>query len=86
MTALIRVVLSAVPITEAGVGSGVFTTTQQVSLAIGVATLGTLFVSLAPAEHLGTLHAAVLILGVQALVAAGIAIGSRGLAAEPATS
>jgi MFS family permease len=84
MPALIRVVLSEVPITEAGVGSGVLTTTQQVSLAIGVATLGTLFVSLASAGHVGTLHAADLILGLQALVAAGIAIGSRGLGAEPA--
>jgi EmrB/QacA subfamily drug resistance transporter len=86
MPALIRVVLSEVPVTEAGVGSGVLTTTQQVSLAIGVATLGTLFVSLAPAGHLGSLHAADLVLGVQAVVAAGIAIGSRGLGAEPAAS
>ena len=75
----IRVVLSEVPLSDAGVGSGVFTTTQQVALALGVATLGTLFVSLAPAARFGTLHAAVLILGLQALVAAGIAIGSRGL-------
>ena len=79
MPSLIRVVLSDVPVSDAGVGSGVFTTTQQVSLAIGVATLGTLFVSLAPATQFGTLHAAELILGLQALVAGGIAIGSRGL-------
>jgi hypothetical protein len=70
-----------VPIAEAGVGSGVLTTTQQVSLAIGVATLGTLFVSLAPASSLGMLHAAVLILSVQALVSVGIAVGSRRLGA-----
>lgn len=81
MPPLIRVVLSEVPIAEAGVGSGVLTTTQQVSLAIGVATLGTLFVSLAPASNLGMLHAAVLILGVQSLVAIGIAVGSRRLGA-----
>jgi MFS family permease len=86
MPALIRVVLSEVPVSEAGVGSGVLTTTQQLSLAIGVATLGTLFVSLAPASHLGTLHAAVLILGVQALIAAGISIGSRGLGVETAAA
>jgi EmrB/QacA subfamily drug resistance transporter len=81
MPPLIRVVLSEVPVAEAGVGSGVLTTTQQVSLAIGVATLGTLFVSLSAAANLGMLHAGVLILGVQALVALGIAIGSRQLGA-----
>ena len=61
MPSLIRVVLSEVPVAEAGVGSGVLTTTQQVSLAIGVATLGTLFVSLASAGSRGVLHAAVFI-------------------------
>jgi hypothetical protein len=84
MPALIRVVLSEVPVHEAGVGSGALTTTQQLSLAIGVATLGTLFVSLAPPTRFGTLHAADLILVVQGLVAAGIAIGSRGLRSAPA--
>jgi EmrB/QacA subfamily drug resistance transporter len=79
MPSLIRVVLSEVPVAEAGVGSGVLTTTQQVSLAIGVATLGTLFVSLASAGSLGVLHAAVFILALQALVAVGIAVGSRRL-------
>jgi EmrB/QacA subfamily drug resistance transporter len=77
MPSLIRVVLSDVPVSAAGVGSGVLTTTQQVALAVGVATLGTLFVSLA--GHAGTLHAALLVLGVQALVAVGIVVGSRGL-------
>jgi MFS family permease len=81
MPSLIRVVLSEVPVAEAGVGSGVLTTTQQVSLAIGVATLGTLFVSLASPGSLGVLHAAVLILALQALVAVGIALGSRRLGA-----
>jgi EmrB/QacA subfamily drug resistance transporter len=82
MAPLIRVVLSEVPIAEAGVGSGVLTTTQQVSLAVGVATLGTLFLTLAPANRLGTLHAADVILGIQAVIAAGIAVGSRGLGAD----
>ncbi|HEX6359191.1 MFS transporter [Actinophytocola sp.] len=44
---LFRVILSGVPTEAAGVGSGVLTTTQQMSLAIGVATLGSLFVALA---------------------------------------
>ena len=39
--------LSEVPPARAGVGSGVMITTQQSALALGVATLGTLFLSLA---------------------------------------
>ena len=38
-----RIVLSEVPPARAGVGSGVMITTQQSALALGVATLGTLF-------------------------------------------
>ncbi|MFD6281414.1 MFS transporter [Streptomyces sp. NPDC060209] len=45
---LIRIVLSDVPAERAGVGGGVMTTTQQAALALGVATLGTLFLALAP--------------------------------------
>ncbi|MBB4907952.1 MFS transporter [Actinophytocola algeriensis] len=44
---LFRVILSGVPTEAAGAGSGVLTTTQQTSLALGVATLGSLFVALA---------------------------------------
>jgi MFS family permease len=43
---LIRIVLSEVPADRAGVGSGVMVTTQQAAMALGVATLGTLFLSL----------------------------------------
>ncbi|MEU7058611.1 MFS transporter [Streptomyces sp. NPDC046197] len=46
---LFRIILSEVPAVRAGVGSGVMVTTQQSSLALGVATLGTLFLSLVPA-------------------------------------
>ncbi len=45
---IFRIVLSEVPPARAGVGSGVMITTQQSSLALGVATLGTLFLSLVP--------------------------------------
>ncbi|MEV1077522.1 MFS transporter [Streptomyces sp. NPDC050211] len=45
---IFRVVLSEVPTARAGVGSGVMITTQQSALALGVATLGTLFLSLVP--------------------------------------
>jgi MFS family permease len=79
LPSLIRVVLSEVPVAEAGVGSGVLVTTQQVSLALGVASLGTLYVTLEPTARLGALHAAVLIFVVQALIAAGLALGSRRL-------
>ncbi|CAM5317579.1 MFS transporter [Streptomyces spiroverticillatus] len=46
---LMRIVLSDVPAERAGVGSGVMITAQQASLALGVATLGTLFMGLASA-------------------------------------
>ncbi|MFF5492474.1 MFS transporter [Streptomyces aquilus] len=45
---IFRIVLSEVPQARAGVGSGVMITTQQSALALGVATLGTLFLSLIP--------------------------------------
>jgi MFS family permease len=45
---VMRIVMSEVPAARAGVGSGVMVTTQQASLALGVATLGTLFLSLVP--------------------------------------
>ncbi|MFF3762831.1 MFS transporter [Streptomyces sp. NPDC001922] len=43
---LYRIVLADVPGDRAGVGSGVMVTTQQSSLALGVATLGSLFLAL----------------------------------------
>jgi MFS family permease len=43
---ILRIVLSEVPPAQAGVGGGAMATTQQSSLALGVATLGTLFLTL----------------------------------------
>ncbi|MFD9225976.1 MFS transporter [Streptomyces sp. NPDC060064] len=43
---IFRIVLSEIPPERAGVGSGVMVTTQQSALALGVATLGSLFLSL----------------------------------------
>ncbi|MFF3454081.1 MFS transporter [Streptomyces sp. NPDC002730] len=43
---IFRIVLSEIPPQRAGVGSGVMVTTQQSALALGVATLGSLFLSL----------------------------------------
>ncbi|MFF5935880.1 MFS transporter [Streptomyces sp. NPDC012508] len=51
---LFRVVLSEVPADRAGVGSGVMVTTQQSALALGVATLGSLFLSLSASGSMGT--------------------------------
>jgi MFS family permease len=45
---IMRIVLSEVPTVRAGVGSGVMVTTQQSALALGVATLGSLFLTLVP--------------------------------------
>ncbi|MEV2212469.1 MFS transporter [Streptomyces sp. NPDC050997] len=60
---IFRIVLSEVPPARAGVGSGVMTTAQQSALALGVATLGTLFLSLVPG--LGMRDALVITLLVQ---------------------
>ncbi len=45
---LLRIVLSELPAAQAGVGGGAMVTTQQAGLALGVATLGTLFLTLLP--------------------------------------
>ncbi|MEC3982758.1 MFS transporter [Amycolatopsis sp. H20-H5] len=65
MTTLFRVVLSRVPTDLAGVGSGVMTTTQQTSLALGIATLGSLFASLSAPGSLGMKDAFMLVVGLQ---------------------
>ncbi|MFI8767577.1 MFS transporter [Streptomyces sp. R-07] len=49
-----RVVLSDVPPERAGVGSGVMVTTQQTAITLGVATLGSLFLSLSASGSMGT--------------------------------
>jgi predicted MFS family arabinose efflux permease len=82
MPSLIRIVLSEVPAASAGAGSGAFTTTQQLALAVGVAALGSLFVTLAQPGAIGTLAAFMIILGLQALVAVAIVVGSRALPAR----
>jgi MFS family permease len=79
MTTLFRVVLSGVPTERAGVGSGALATTQQTALALGVATLGTLYASLSTASELGTRDAFTLVLGVLLVIACVIAVGARRL-------
>ncbi|MFJ6212131.1 MFS transporter [Streptomyces sp. NPDC092296] len=79
MTPLFRVVLAEVPVERAGVGSGVLVTTQQSGLALGVATLGTLFLSLAPAGSLGMRDAVALVLLLQLAGTAAVVLLSTRL-------
>jgi len=78
MSPLFGIVLSEVPIAVAGAGSGVLTTTQQSALALGVATLGSLFLALA-GDGAGISRAFIVVLAVQVVVAVGVAAGARGL-------
>ena len=68
-----------VPAARAGVGSGIVSTTMQVSLALGVASLGSLFLSLSSTGSLGVRGAFVLVLGVQAAAAVLVAVAARTL-------
>lgn len=76
MTTVFRVILSRVPPERAGVGSGVLITTQQVSLAAGVAILGSLYLWLAETN---LRDAFVMVMVIQMLVAIGIVIAGRKL-------
>jgi hypothetical protein len=71
---LFRVILSRVPAELAGVGSGMLTTTQQSSLALGVAVLGSLFAALRAPQLLGVQHAVVAVTLVQCLGSAVFAV------------
>jgi MFS family permease len=77
MTTVIRLALSQVPADRAGAGSGVFTTAQQISLALGVATLGSVYAELA--ASLGPRDGFLIAVGIQALVTVGIVLLSRRL-------
>jgi EmrB/QacA subfamily drug resistance transporter len=78
MSPLFGIVLSQVPAALAGAGSGVLTTTQQSALALGVATLGSLFLALA-GDGTGISTAFIVVLAVQVVVAMGVAAGARRL-------
>ena len=69
-----RIVLADVPGRLAGVGSGVLVTMQQAALALGVASLGTLFVSLADSS--GMRHAFTVVVGIQVVIAVVISVGA----------
>jgi MFS family permease len=67
-----RIVLADVPAQLAGIGSGVLVTMQQGSLALGVASLGSLFVTLADSS--GMRHAFTVVVGIQAAIAVAVAL------------
>ncbi|MER5431936.1 MFS transporter [Streptomyces sp. NPDC002588] len=69
---IMRIVMSEVPPVRAGVGSGVMVTTQQTSLALGVATLGTLFLSLVPGMGMRDALVTTLIVQLGAVVVTGL--------------
>jgi MFS family permease len=71
---LFRVILSGVPTEAAGAGSGVLITTQQTSLALGVATLGSLFAGLAAPSALGMRDALVLVTVLMAVLSVLIGV------------
>lgn len=75
---LFRLVLSDVPHHHAGVGGGVLVTIQQTGLALGVATIGTLYLSL---ENHGISQAFVAAFAAQIAIMAGLALGSRAMPA-----
>ncbi|GAA3535797.1 MFS transporter [Amycolatopsis ultiminotia] len=79
MSTLFRVVLSRVPTDLAGVGGGVLTTTQQTSLALGVAVFGSLFASLSLPGALGFKEAFVLVIGLLAALAVLVSLLARKL-------
>jgi MFS family permease len=73
---LFRTVLGELPHRFAGLGSGVLVTVQQGSLALGVATLGTLFVSLAGSTAHGFGGAFDIVICIQAALSALIGIAA----------
>jgi MFS family permease len=78
MSPLMGVVLSDVPPSEAGVGGGVLATTQQTALALGVATLGSLFLAVA-GDGAGIRNGFLVVVIIQMIAAVAVAAGSRRL-------
>ena len=83
VTGLFRVVLVDVPAYQAGIGSGVLITMQQAGLALGVAILGSIYLSLAPHSIRAGFVTAV---GIQLGIGVLFAIGSRFLPRFTATA
>ncbi|MFJ8081028.1 MFS transporter [Streptomyces sp. NPDC096205] len=69
---IFRIVMSEVPPERAGVGSGVMNTTQQSALALGVATLGSLFLSLVPSMGIRDALVVTLLVQLAGIVVTGL--------------
>lgn len=78
-TTLFRIVLSRVPIDLAGAGSGVMTTTQQTSMALGVAVFGTVFAALSDGATLGFENAFGVVFVALAVLRLAVAVLARKL-------
>ena len=79
LSLLFGFVLVGVPAHRAGVGSGILTTTAQSAQAIGVGTLGSLFLSFSAAGSLGMRDAFVIVLTLQISMALVVIAATRGL-------
>ena len=79
LSPLFATVLAGVPAARAGVGGGILTTMQQTALAAGVATIGSLFLSLESTRALGVRDAFLVVLAIQAAIAVAVAIGATTL-------
>jgi EmrB/QacA subfamily drug resistance transporter len=79
LSPLFGFVLAGVPAHRAGVGSGILTTTAQSAQAIGVGTLGSLFLSFSAASSLGMRDAFVIVLTLQISMALVVIAATRGL-------
>jgi MFS family permease len=77
-TGLFRITLADVPAHHAGIGGGTLITLQQSGLALGVATLGTLYLALEP--H-GVSHAFATAIGIQLAIVLLLILGTRALPA-----
>jgi MFS family permease len=80
---LFRVTLADVPAHHAGIGGGTLITLQQSGLALGVATLGTLFLALEP--H-GISHAFAAAIGTQLAIVLILILATRGLPSLTSTN
>jgi hypothetical protein len=75
-TGLFRIVLADLPAHHAGIGGGTLITLQQSGLALGVATLGTLYLALEPD---GIAHAFAAAIGVQLAIVMLLVLATRAL-------
>ena len=79
LSPLFAIVLQGVPAERAGVGSGILSTMMQTALALGVASLGSLYLSLSGPGSIGMRDAFVVVVGAQIAIAVAVAVATRTL-------